>query len=39
LLRRAVENVALLVASILVGFAVLEGVARILTVYNRRLEA
>jgi lysophospholipase L1-like esterase len=30
LLRRAVENVALLVASILLGFAVLEGVARIL---------
>jgi hypothetical protein len=30
LLRRAVENVALLAASILVGFAVLEGVARLL---------
>lgn len=30
MLRRAVENVALLAASILVGFAVLEGVARVL---------
>ena len=30
MLRRAVENVALLVASIPLGFAVLEGVARIL---------